>query len=137
MGASENEITDKLGQAQNRGKGIGGATLLAYRNKTIQLSFRDDRLFILAIYFRRQTEQSSWPQCLEALAAFSYETKSIEVEKWLNQCGIHWRRISVDGEEIIEAQAGTQFRLELGHLASIQITSTATSCSRVAGVSTE
>ncbi|GAA5136863.1 hypothetical protein GCM10023213_12630 [Prosthecobacter algae] len=121
--ATQKHIVDELGDPQDHGKGMGGMTLLAYQDKSIQFSFLDERLFMLSFYFRSSNEEAKWPPCLDALHNFHGRTRPCEVEVWLSQSGIPCRLISVDGGDVIEAPVGVQFCFESGHLTSIHIAS--------------
>ena len=125
IGANRNQLIAELGEPQQLGRGLGGSMLLSYREKTIQCSLRADRLFLLALYFRPAVDLSNWPKCLATLAHFSGTMKPSEVEEWLLQHRVQWRRITVGSEEVIEAPVGTRFYFESGLLSSIQIISEA------------
>jgi len=124
IGANRDQIITALGEPQDAGAGLRGFTLLAYRERTIQCTFRADGLFLLAFYFRTPGSEE-WPECLAALADFSSETKPGEVEGWLGRRDIPVRRMSVCDEVVIEAPDGVRFYFESGQLSSIQIISVA------------
>lgn len=123
-GASREEILALLGPPDDTGAGLRGFTILAWRDRTVQLTMHRGRLFLLAFYFQKPAGVAAWPGPFVALADFSAATTPGEVQDWLQKHEIEWQLTTVAGEQIIKAGAETGFYFEGGLLSSIQLIST-------------
>jgi len=119
IGVELDVVVDELGEPQDRGR-LGKTTLLAYRDKTIQVHLLANRLCLLAFHMRSEIGLERWPRCFAALEDFSDQTTILDVEKWLEQRGISGRCIDVCGEQAIATQCGVRFCFQSGCLQSIQ-----------------
>ena len=124
-GASYEEILAVLGQPNDTGAGLRGFTILAWRDRTVQLTMHRGRLLLLAFYFQTPASVATWLAPFAALADFSAATTPGEVQGWLEKREIEWQLTTLADEQVIKAGAEAGFYFEDGLLSSIQITSTA------------
>lgn len=122
-GAGYEEILAVLGPPNETGAGLRGFTILAWRDRTVQLTIKRERLFLMAFYFRGVSNIASWPAPFAGLSDFSAATTPGEVQDWLQMRGIEWQHTKVAGEQVIKAGVEAGFYFEDGLLSSIQIAS--------------
>lgn len=90
IGMPDAESASILGVPNKIGKGIAGSRLQAFGRRSLQITHKDERLILIAVYFE-SAETVDWPRKLGVEMPFSKTTTMEQFREYLDEHGIPWQ----------------------------------------------
>mgnify|MGYP003575851664 CR=1 FL=1 len=117
--ANRSDVVGLFGDPEEIGQGLGGHVILAYRNKSIQITMKGDQVMMVSVHFDQSAKAFSWPDVLEPMSTLSGDMAEEEISQWLDRRSVLWRLGKVDGNSVFEISDGVTFCTEGGRLSSV------------------